>query len=114
VPLKTFLAFKDEKVGERVLVLRKMCIFANMERKHDLKWVVAASVAGDYLLELTFNDGHHCIFDCEPLISQYKFFAPLRDKEVFKHFALDGWTVTWLDGEVDIAPEHLYELGKAA
>jgi hypothetical protein len=38
----------------------------------------------------------------------------LRDKDVFARFALDGWTVTWLDGTVDIAPEHLYELGKAA
>ena len=27
---------------------------------------------------------------------------------------LDGWTVCWLDGTIDIAPEHLYELGVAA
>ena len=25
-----------------------------------------------------------------------------------------GWTVCWLDGTIDIAPEHLYELGVAA
>lgn len=79
-----------------------------------LKWVTAARVVGDYLLELDFNDGRHVVFDCQPLISQYKLFAPLRDKDVFAHFALDGWTVTWLDGTVDIAPEHLYELGKVA
>jgi len=79
-----------------------------------LKWVTAARVVGDYLLELDFNDGRRVVFDCQPLISQYKLFAPLRDKDVFARFALDGWTVTWLDGTVDIAPEHLYELGKAA
>ena len=28
-------------------------------------------------------------------------FAPLRDKDVFAHFALDGWTVTWLDSIVN-------------
>ena len=39
---------------------------------------------------------------------------PLRDKAVFDRFDLDGWTVCWLDGTIDIAPEHLYELGVAA
>ena len=28
--------------------------------------------------------------------------------------ALDGWTVCRLNGTVDIAPEHLYEMGVAA
>ena len=54
------------------------------------------------------------IFDCLPLIEKYKLFAPLRDKEVFNRISLDGWTVCWLDGSIDIAPEHLYELGVAA
>lgn len=79
-----------------------------------LKWATAACVVGDYLLELDFNDGRRVVFDCQPLINQYKLFAPLRDKDVFAHFALDGWTVTWLDGTVDIAPEYLYERGIAA
>ena len=85
-----------------------------MEQTNTLKWVTAARVVGDYLLELTFNDGRRVIFDCETLINKYKLFAPLRDKDVFASFSLDGWTVTWLDGTLDIAPEHLYELGKAA
>ncbi len=85
-----------------------------MEQTNTLKWVVAARVVGDYLLELDFNDGRRVVFDCLPLINQYKLFAPLRDKDVFARFALDGWTVTWLDGTVDIAPEYLYEFGKAA
>ena len=65
-------------------------------------------------LYLTFNDGCERIFDCLPLIEKYKLFAPLRDKEVFNRISLDGWTVCWLDGSIDIAPEHLYELGVAA
>ena len=85
-----------------------------MEQTNTLKWVTAARVVGDYLLELDFNDGRRVVFDCLPLISKYKLFAPLRDKDVFARFALDGWTVTWLDGTIDIAPEHLYELGVAA
>jgi hypothetical protein len=68
-----------------------------MEQTNTLKWVTAARVVGDYLLELDFNDGRRVVFDCQPLISQYKLFAPLRDKDVFARFALDGWTVTWLE-----------------
>jgi hypothetical protein len=30
---------------------------------------------------------------------------------VFRNIALDGWTVTWQDGTIDIAPEYLYEHG---
>ena len=85
-----------------------------MKQASELKWVTAARVVGGYCLELTFNDGYCCVFDCESLISKYKIFAPLRDKNVFSHFSLDGWTVTWLDGSIDIAPEYFYENGVAA
>ena len=84
-----------------------------MKQTSELKWVTAARVVGDYCLELTFNDGYCCIFDCASLISKYKIYAPLRDKNVFSHFSLDGWTVTWLDGSIDIAPEFFYENGDA-
>ena len=85
-----------------------------MEQKNELKWVMAARVIDGYRLHLSFNDGSERIFDCLPLIEKYKIFAPLRDKNVFNHFKLDGWTVCWLDGSIDIAPEHLYELGVVA
>jgi len=85
-----------------------------METKNELKWVTKAHYLQDYLLELTFNDGSLRIFDCASLIKQYKFFEPLQDKNVFADFKVDGWTVTWLDGAVDIAPEHLYENSTAA
>ncbi len=85
-----------------------------MEQKNELKWVIAAHPLDDYRLHLTFNDGSQRIFDCLPLIEKYKLFAPLRDKEVFNHFDLDGWTICWLDGTIDIAPEHLYEMSEVA
>lgn len=31
--------------------------------------------------------------------------------DVFRNISLDGWTVTWLDGAINIAPEFLYEKG---
>lgn len=85
-----------------------------MEQTNSLKWVTAARALDGYRLHLTFNDGCERIFDCLPLIEKYKLFAPLRDRAVFDHFDLDGWTVCWLDGSIDIAPDHLYEMGHAA
>ena len=38
-------------------------------------------------------------------------YEPLRDMKVFKGIALDGWTVTWKDGMIDVAPEFLYDKG---
>ena len=37
---------------------------------------------------------------------------PLHDKDVFAHFALNGKTVTRLDGTIGIASEYLYVLEK--
>ena len=85
-----------------------------MEQTNELKWVTDAHLLNDYRLHLTFNDGSQRIFDCLPLIEKYKFFSPLRDKSVFAHFDLDGWTVSWLNGTIDIAPEHLYAMGQVA
>ena len=87
---------------------------AYMDTMNALKWVTEAQALDGYRLALTFNDGHRSVFDCQPIIAQYKHFAPLRDESVFRNFSLDGWTVTWLNGTVDIAPEHLYEKGQAA
>jgi len=36
-------------------------------------------------------------------------FAPLADEKVFNDYRLDYETLTWLDGEVDVAPEFVYE-----
>lgn len=84
-----------------------------MKEEQTLKWVTSARKLDDYNLELTFNDGKRSIVDCLPLIDKYKLFAPLREKSVFDNFSLDGWTVTWLNGTIDIAPEYLYEVGRA-
>ncbi len=85
-----------------------------MTLDNTLIWVTSAKTIAPCKLELTFNDGSIKTFDCTPLIERYKHFEPLRDKSVFENFALDGWTVTWLNGSIDIAPEYLFEEGIAA
>ncbi|MBR4327376.1 MAG: DUF2442 domain-containing protein [Bacteroidales bacterium] len=85
-----------------------------MKIENSLIWVTSAKTAAGHKLELTFNDGSVKIFDCTPLIERYKIFEPLKNESVFENFSLDGWTVTWLDGQIDIAPEYLFSEGIAA
>ena len=73
--------------------------------------VVAAEAQDNHLLKLTFNDGSVKTFDCKPMIKQYPVFGPLQDEKIFRDITLDGWTVTWENGSIDIAPEYLYENG---
>ena len=70
--------------------------------------IVAADRLGDYRLMVTFNDGEKRIFDGHSLLDG-PVFAPLADEKVFNDYALDSETLTWLNGEVDIAPEFVYE-----
>lgn len=80
-----------------------------MEKGNDLKWISDVEILNDYKSRLTFNDGRQSIFDCLPLIEQCQIFASLREKEIFKCFKLDGYTINWADGTIYIAPEYLYE-----
>ena len=82
-----------------------------MENINDIVWVTAAEALDNYLLRLFFNNGKVKIFDCKPLIAKNTFFHALNDEATFRDISLDGWTVTWLNGTVDIAPEYLYERG---
>lgn len=77
---------------------------------YPLIWVTSATTAAARNLRLTFNDGSVKIFDCAPLIERYKIFEPLRNDEVFENISLDGWTVTWLDGTIDIALDYIFPL----
>jgi hypothetical protein len=38
----------------------------------------------------------------------YPAFQPLRDENVFRAVQVDHGVVTWMDGEIDIAPETMY------
>jgi hypothetical protein len=82
-----------------------------MENINDIVWVTAAEALDNYLLRLIFNNGKVKIFDCKSLIAEMPAFHALNDEAVFRNISLDGWTVTWLNGTIDIAPEYLYEKG---
>ena len=62
-------------------------------------------------LWLRFSNGESKIFDFTDLLSQ-EVFRPLKDDSVFNDVRIDYGTVVWNNGEIDIAPEYLYEYGK--
>lgn len=77
-----------------------------------LIWITAAKVLEGHKLRLTFNDGMCKEFDFVQVLAKgLPVFEPLKNLTVFRNIVLDGWTVTWKDGTIDIAPEYLYEHG---
>ena len=66
----------------------------------------------DYKLWIRFNTGEAKVFDFKPLLAAPGF-APLKDENVFKQVYIDYGMTVWKYGEIDIAPEKLYEEGVA-
>lgn len=64
-----------------------------------------------YTLFLLFNDGEAKTFDFSPLLDRPAF-QSLKDEAVFRSVYVEDGIVMWCDGEIDIAPETLYEQGK--
>lgn len=69
--------------------------------------------ARDYTLLMTFETGERKVYDMKPLIAGAKedwhVFKPLNDADFFMTAKSDGVTVFWGDGDIDIAPEELYQ-----
>ena len=68
--------------------------------------VTKAKYVSGYLIEVKFNDGTKKVIDFEPWLTG-PIFRPLKDKDYFKKFFIDGPTIAWPNG-ADIAPETLY------
>lgn len=67
----------------------------------------------NYKLWVRFNNGVAKIFDFTPIIDSPAF-SPLKDKDVFNSVYIDYGVTVWKDGEIDIAPEYLYDHGVPA
>lgn len=76
------------------------------------KWtVVEVRPRKDYTLLITFSGNVQKVYNARPLLD-YPINAPLRDLNVFMRASVKGDTVGW-PGDLDVAPEHLYEQGVA-
>lgn len=69
--------------------------------------VSKVEIGTEYKLHITFNDGERRLFDMAPYL-QYPVFQKLKNTAFFSLARVDYGTVTW-PGDIDIAPETLYE-----
>ena len=79
------------------------------ERKPAIK-ISGVRPMKDHMLWVRFNTGEAMIYDCKPLL-KLKAFAPLKDMDIFMSVYIDYGVTVWMDGDIDIAPEELYENG---
>ena len=73
-----------------------------------LIWITDAKYMKDYTLKLFFNDGEEREFDFSSLWGTHPMYDSIRNMETFKKFEMDGWSISWLGGKVDVSPEYLY------
>lgn len=69
--------------------------------------IVAVKVLKNYFLKLTFENNEVRYFDFKPLMNE-KPFNKISEEVVFKLAKIENGTVVW-PGEIDIAPETLYD-----
>lgn len=62
----------------------------------------------DMMMIVTFRSGEKRLYDATQLLS-FPAFQSLKKDEVFKSAKVEHGVVTWADGEIDIAPETMYE-----
>ena len=70
--------------------------------------VIAVEALPDYCLILTFENNERKRFDMKPLLKM-KPWDCVANLKVFETVQVNYGTVTWLNGDIDIAPETLYD-----
>lgn len=70
--------------------------------------VVSVTPLPDYRLDLVFENGEQRQFDMRPYLG-FPVYRPLENLGFFGLAKIDYGTVVW-PGEIDIAPETLYDL----
>ncbi|MFM2290677.1 MAG: hypothetical protein RIS29_490 [Bacteroidota bacterium] len=75
--------------------------------------IVSAEYLGGYKLSVLFNDGVKKEVDFYGILfeNDYPVFRQLKDIEKFIQFKVTD-TLEWDNGNIDIAPETVYEFGK--
>ena len=76
------------------------------ELKENIK-VTDAKPLYDGIMLVTFSTGEKRLFDVTVLKGSA--FEPLKDEKIFKNPTLFHGVITWNNGEIDIAPETVYQ-----
>ena len=69
--------------------------------------IIAVKPLGNMMMLLTFSTGEQRLFDASVLNGPA--FAPLTDEKIFKDCKIVDGVVTWIDEDIDCAPEYMYE-----
>lgn len=72
--------------------------------------VVEAKYIEGYKIEFTFHDGKKKVIDLKDELWG-DVFEPLKNKDYFKQFKLNAFTIEWYNG-ADFSPEFLYYYGE--
>ncbi len=77
------------------------------EAKDGIK-IVELKVIDNLCLLLTFSSGELKIYDATELL-KYPAYQKLKDFSFFKQAYIENGVVMWENGEIDVAPEEMYE-----
>lgn len=69
--------------------------------------IISVKPLEDMMMILTFSTGEQRLFDATILSGSA--FAPLSDESVFKGCKVVDGIVTWMDEDIDCAPEYMYQ-----
>ena len=69
--------------------------------------ITEAKVTDHLMMLITFSTGEKRVFDATILTGPA--FAPLIDDSIFNDFQIIHGAITWLDEEIDCAPEYMYQ-----
>ena len=79
-------------------------VYAN-EKPENIQ-IVAAKPLDDMMMILTFSNGEQRLFDATVLTGSA--FEPLTNDSVFKDCKVVDGVVTWMNEDIDCAPEYMY------
>ena len=85
-------------------IVDNICYAGTNAQKIKVKDAIA--LRGGMLL-VTFESGEQRLFDTSLL--QGGAFKPLQDEKVLSDITIFHGVITWMNGEIDIAPETVYE-----
>ena len=92
--------------GERYGTLNTTKVVVYGEQQVPSLKISEVKVLPDRILLITFNNGETRLFDMEELSGPV--FEPLKDPDVYLHPNIEYGILTWKNGEIDCAPEYLY------
>ena len=85
-------------------IVDDICYAGNKEQ--EIKVLDACALNGGVLL-VTFESGEQRLFDTTLLSGNA--FKPLQDENILRDMTIFHGVITWMNGEIDIAPETIYE-----